>query len=156
MHILKTGSQSEFYDSGWIHNKKGGINVVKNEIKYKKGMVLLVDLGCREGSVEYGVRPVVILGNASSNTYSPAITVAPLSTSIAKIKKGLPTHVYLSPLNSDVRKESVIMLEQILTIDKSWVIKPLFELSDDLLHAVDMSLLVQLGILNKSRMAMAV
>ena len=96
------------------------------------------------------------MGNASSNTYSPAITVAPLSTSIAKIKKGLPTHVYLSPLNSDVRKESVIMLEQILTIDKSWVIKPLFELSDDLLHAVDMSLLVQLGILNKSRMAMAV
>lgn len=128
----------------------------KENTSYKRRDVLLADLGCREGSVEYGVRLVLVLGNSSSNTYSPAITVAPLSTSIAKVKKGLPTHVYLSPYNSGVKKESVIILEQILTIDKSWVIKPLFELSEDLLHAVDISLLIQLGILNKSKMAMAV
>lgn len=129
--------------------------VKKENASYKRGSVVLADLGSREGSVEYGVRPVVVLGNSNSNTYSPAITVAPLSTSIVKIQKGLPTHVYLSPYNSGVRKESVIMLEQILTIDKSWIIKPLFELNDDLLQEINIALLVQLGILDK-RMAMAV
>jgi len=132
-------------------NKKGGFKLIQNNNKmFKRGDVILVDLGSRDGSVEYGTRPCAVLGNSNSNLYSPAITVSPLSTSMSKINKKIPTHVLLTPLNSGVRKESVVMLEQILTIDKSWIVKdkPLFELNDEQLSKINECLMIQFNLMN--------
>jgi mRNA interferase MazF len=122
---------------------------VLNEIKnsFKKGDVILVDYGKREGSEQWGQRPSLVISNNKNNLYSPTIVVVPLTSS--KFKKKLPTHVELNALNSDVKMDSVILCEQPRSIDKQYILqdKPLFTLSDELLYQVDRALMIQLGIM---------
>ena len=128
----------------------------KNKI-FKRGDAILVDFGNRIGSVEYGIRPAIIVGNSTSNLHSPAISVVPLTTSIAKFRKQLPTHVIFTPMNSGIRKDSIAMCEAVTTIDKDWIVKnePLFTITDDLMRQIDIGLLIQFFGKNMVRNQMA-
>jgi mRNA interferase MazF len=113
----------------------------------RRGDVVLVDLGNREGSVQFGVRPVIIVGNNMSNEFSPVISIVPLTTS--KFKKNLPTHVNVTTNNSLIQKDSVALCEQLMVIDKKYILKdkPLFALSNELMKRIDTCLIIQLGLI---------
>lgn len=86
------------------------------EYKIKRGNVFIADLDPTIGSEQYGRRPVVILSNDLNNKYSPTILVAPLTKIIKKTK--LPTHIMIKK-NHFLKYDSIILLEQLRTIDKT-------------------------------------
>lgn len=82
----------------------------------KKGEIYYADLSPVVGSEQGGVRPVLIIQNDVGNNHSPTTIVACITTKPTKAK--MPTHVWLNE-GSGLPKESMVMLEQIRTIDKS-------------------------------------
>ena len=90
-----------------------------DEFKIKRGNVFIADLDPTVGSEQYGRRPVVILSNDLNNKYSPTILVAPLTKILKKTK--LPTHIMIRK-NYFLKYDSLILLEQIRTIDKSRIV----------------------------------
>ena len=86
------------------------------EDKIKRGNVFIADLSPTIGSEQFGKRPVVILSNNLSNKYSPTILIAPLTKVIKK--EILPTHIFIEK-NEFLKYDSLILLEQLRTIDKS-------------------------------------
>lgn len=118
-----------------------------NEIK--RSQVYLVDFGVREGNVEMGVRPAIVVNNDVGSRYGSILSVVPLTTSIIKLHKKLPTHTVLTPENSGVRKTSIAMSEQLTVISKSQIVKeePLFEVSDKLMEQINYNLMIQFNLL---------
>lgn len=118
-----------------------------NEIK--RSQVYLVDFGVREGNVEMGVRPAIVVNNDLGSRYGSILSVVPLTTSIIKLHKKLPTHTVLTPENSGVRKTSIAMSEQLTVISKSQIVKeePLFEVSDKLMEQINYNLMIQFNLL---------
>lgn len=135
--------------------------MLEKENMYKRGMVLLVDLGCREGSIQYGIRPCILISNNLNNKFSTVLTAVPLSTS--KFKKELPTHIAITTNNSKIEKDSIALCEQPMLILKDRIIKELFELDNILMRQIDIGVMIQLGLtnnnaqrVNTSKMALAV
>ena len=118
-----------------------------NEIK--RSQVYLVDFGVREGNVEMGVRPAIVVNNDVGSRYGSILSVVPLATSIIKLHKKLPTHTILTPENSGVKKISIAMSEQLTVISKSQIVKeqPLFELNDEIMDQINYNLMVQFNLL---------
>lgn len=118
-----------------------------NEIK--RSQVYLVDFGVREGNVEMGVRPAIVVNNDVGSRYGSILSVVPLTTSIIKLHKKLPTHTILTPENSGVKKISIAMSEQLTVISKSQIVKeqPLFELNDEIMDQINYNLMVQFNLL---------
>lgn len=114
----------------------------------KRGSVVLVNLGDRNGSIQYGIRPCVVISNNLNNKFSNVLTVVPLSTS--KFKKDLPTHIAITTDNSEIEKDSIALCEQPTLILKDQIIKELFELDDTLMRQIDFGVMIQLGLLNKN------
>ena len=86
----------------------------------KRGDIYFVNCGCdRSSSLQCGIRPVLVVSNDAANTYSPVVTVVPLTGQIRK-KESLPTHV-LIPCSKrhGLTKPSVALAEQVTSIDKS-------------------------------------
>lgn len=108
------------------------------EDKIKRGNVFIADLNPTVGSEQYGRRPVVILSNDLSNKYSPTILIAPF-TKILK-KRSLPTHI-LVKRNSFLKYDSIILLEQIRTIDKSRLIAYKGNLKQSILDEINLGLI---------------
>lgn len=108
----------------------------------KKGDILYADLTPVIGSEQGGVRPVLIIQNNIGNRYSPTVIVAAITSRTGK--PPLPTHV---PLHSTpgLWKSSVILLEQVRTIDRSRLRKYIGHLSPDTLQRVDQALAVSFG-----------
>lgn len=88
--------------------------------------VWFVDLGEQPGSIQRGLRPVVVISNDRSNQYSNFVMVSPISSQIQKAK--LPTHVVLKTGECGVAKDSVAMFEQHISITKDQLKYKLFEL----------------------------
>src|SRR3989344_9165586 len=86
-------------------------------VKIERGEIFLANLEPVKGSEQGGIRPVVIIQNNVFNIYSPTIIIAPLTSKIPS-KKYL-TSIFLSKKDSKLKKDSVILLNQIRTIDKS-------------------------------------
>lgn len=118
-----------------------------NEIK--RGQAYLVDFGSRGNNIQEGVRPAVIVNNDMGSKYGSILSVVPLTTSIIKLHKKLPTHTILTPENSGVKKISIAMAEQLTVISKQQIVKeqPLFELSDELIEQINYSLMIQFNLL---------
>ncbi|ONI41097.1 hypothetical protein AN639_12910 [Candidatus Epulonipiscium fishelsonii] len=93
-------------------------------MEFKRGQVYIANLGKDVvGSEQGGIRPVVILQNNIGNKYSPNIICIPFSTK--KPKKILPTHIYISKDDyTEVRKDSIILADQIKTISKERILQP--------------------------------
>lgn len=110
----------------------------------KRGDVFFADLSPVVGSEQGGQRPVLIVQNDVGNKYSPTVIVAAITAKISKAK--LPTHVEIHKEDVGLLKDSVVLLEQIRTIDKKRLIQQLGTLSPDLMEKVDLALLISMGL----------
>ena len=110
----------------------------------KRGDVFFADLSPVVGSEQGGQRPVLVIQNDVGNKYSPTVIVAAITAKISKAK--LPTHVEIHKEDVGLLKDSVVLLEQIRTIDKKRLIQQLGTLSPDLMEKVDLALLISMGL----------
>ena len=109
----------------------------------KRGELYYADLSPVIGSEQGGVRPVLIVQNDVGNKYSPTIIAAAVTSKLTKAK--LPTHIELSGYEFGLNKDSVILLEQIRTIDKRRLKERIGELSPVKMSLVDDALKISLG-----------
>ncbi|WP_010623180.1 type II toxin-antitoxin system PemK/MazF family toxin [Paucilactobacillus suebicus] len=117
------------------------------KVEIKRGDIFYADLSPVIGSEQGGMRPVVIVQNDIGNHYSPTVIVAAITARIQKPK--MPTHVGINSEYVGIEKDSVILLEQIRTIDKQRLRDRVTHLDDDTMKRVDHALLVSIGLLNQ-------
>lgn len=110
----------------------------------KKGDIFFASLGDTVGCEQSGVRPVVVIQNNVGNRFSPTIIVAAITSSIKKAN--LPVHLELSMEDSKLPSKSVVLLEQIRTIDKRRLVSKVSTLDQQILNKIDAKLKVSLEI----------
>ena len=109
----------------------------------KRGELYYADLSPVVGSEQGGVRPVLIVQNDIGNRHSPTIIAAAVTSQINKAK--LPTHIELSANEYGLPKDSVVLLEQIRTLDKQRLRERIGELPVDMMSKINPALLISLG-----------
>ena len=112
----------------------------------KRGEIYYADLSPAVGSEQGGVRPVLIVQNDIGNKYSPTVIVAAITTQINKAK--LPTHIEVQAPEYGLVKDSVILLEQIRTLDKRRLQQRLGQIDDQLMEKINQALLISLGLID--------
>lgn len=112
----------------------------------KRGDIYYADLSPVIGSEQGGVRPVLIVQNDVGNKYSPTVIAAAITSQINKAK--LPTHIEISALEYGLLKDSVILLEQIRTIDKKRLREKIGHLDDELMDKVNEALGISFGLMD--------
>ena len=110
----------------------------------KRGDIFYADLSPVIGSEQGGIRPVVIIQNDLGNRYSPTVIVAAITSQINKAK--LPTHVEISSEVYGLNKDSVILLEQIRTVDKKRLREKIGHMTDEDMKKVVEALTISLGL----------
>jgi mRNA interferase MazF len=108
----------------------------------RRGDIYYADLRPVVGSEQGGVRPVLIIQNDVGNRHSPTVICAAITSKMNKAK--LPTHVELDTRRCDMVKDSVILLEQLRTIDKQRLRERICHIDDDLQEKVDQALRISL------------
>ncbi|WP_456299437.1 type II toxin-antitoxin system PemK/MazF family toxin [Paramaledivibacter caminithermalis] len=111
----------------------------------RRGDVFYADLSPVIGSEQGGVRPVLVIQNDIGNKYSPTVIIAAITSQINKAK--LPTHVEINGKQYGLPKDSVILLEQVRTIDKRRFIEKICKLDEDMMNKVNESLMISLGLI---------
>lgn len=109
----------------------------------KRGELYYADLSPVVGSEQGGVRPILIVQNNTGNKYSPTIIAAAVTSKLTKAK--LPTHIELCANEFGLSKNSVILLEQIRTLDKRRLKERIGELPSNTMKKVNTALLISLG-----------
>jgi mRNA interferase MazF len=115
-------------------------------VAIKRGDIFYADLSPVVGSEQGGVRPVLVVQNDIGNRFSPTIIVAAITSQINKAK--LPTHVEISAKEYGLQKDSVILLEQLRTIDKKRLKEKIGHLDDELMEQVNEALYISLGLID--------
>ncbi len=110
----------------------------------RRGDIYYADLRPVVGSEQGGVRPVLIIQNDVGNRHSPTVICAAITSKMNKAK--LPTHVELNARQCDMVRDSVILLEQLRTIDKQRLREKICHIDGDLLERVDQALKVSLDL----------
>lgn len=110
----------------------------------KRGDIFYADLSPVVGSEQGGIRPVLIVQNNVGNRYSPTIICAAITSQINKAK--LPTHIEIDSKHHALIKDSVVLLEQVRTLDKSRLREKIGHLDEELMDKVDKALLTSLGL----------
>ena len=110
----------------------------------KRGDIYYADLSPVVGSEQGGVRPVLIVQNDTGNKYSPTVIAAAITSQINKAR--LPTHIELEARSYGLTKDSVVLLEQIRTIDKKRLKERMGKLDDNIMNAVDNAIAVSFGL----------
>ena len=108
----------------------------------RRGDIYYADLRPVVCSEQGGVRPVLIIQNDVGNKHSPTVICAAITSKMNKAK--LPTHVELDTRRCDMVKDSVILLEQLRTIDKQRLKERICHIDDELQKRVDLELMVSL------------
>lgn len=111
----------------------------------KRGDVFFADLSPVVGSEQGGTRPVLVLQNDIGNRFSPTVIVAAITAQIQKAK--LPTHVEIDAKKYGFERDSVILLEQVRTIDKQRLTDKITHLDDEMMEKVDEALRISLGLI---------
>ncbi|MFS0784400.1 type II toxin-antitoxin system PemK/MazF family toxin [Bacillus testis] len=111
----------------------------------KRGDVYYADLSPVVGSEQGGTRPVLIIQNDIGNRFSPTVIVAAITAQIQKAK--LPTHVEIDAKKYGFERDSVILLEQIRTIDKQRLTDKITHLDDHMMKKVDNALQISTGLI---------
>ncbi len=111
----------------------------------KRGDIFFADLNPVVGSEQGGMRPVLVVQNDVGNKYSPTVIVAAITSQIDKAK--LPTHIEVSMGESSLDKNSVVLLEQIRTIDKQRLAQKIAHLETDSMERVNEALEISLGLI---------
>ena len=101
----------------------------------KRGDIFYADLSPVVGSEQGGIRPVIVIQNDVGNKYSPTVIVAAITSQINKAK--LPTHVEISSEAYGLNKDSVVLLEQIRTLDKRRLKEKIGHMTDEDMALVD-------------------
>ena len=115
------------------------------EVIIRRGDVYYADLNPVIGSEQGGVRPVVIIQNDIGNKYSPTVIVAAITSKIDKAK--LPTHVEIKSTECNLDIDSVILLEQIRTLDKRRLQRQITHLEQEIVEKINDALEISLGLI---------
>ena len=110
----------------------------------KRGDIFYADLSPVIGSEQGGLRPVLIVQNDVGNKYSPTVIAAAITSRMTKSK--LPTHIDVLGEHVGLSKDSVILLEQIRTLDKKRLKEKMGCLDGNAMHRVDKALSVSFGL----------
>ena len=110
----------------------------------KRGDIYYADLSPVVGSEQGGIRPVLIIQNDIGNKYSPTVIAAAITSRINKAK--MPTHIELMAKEYGLNKDSVILLEQIRTIDKRRLRERIGRIDDGLMVSVNDALSISFGL----------
>ena len=116
-------------------------------MEIKRGEVYLADLDPIVGSEQGGVRPVVVIQNDIGNKFSTT-TIAAITTKDKR--SNMPTHIHLDSTIEPLRN-SVVLLEQIRTIDKQRLIKYIGKLSDAVMKQIDEAYLISIGVTKRNK-----
>ena len=108
----------------------------------KRGDIFYADLRPVVGSEQGGIRPVLIILNDTGNRHSPTVICAAITSRQNKAK--LPTHVEIDSMKYDIVKDSVILLEQLRTIDKKRLKDKVCHLDNEIITQVNKALQVSL------------
>lgn len=109
-----------------------------------RGEIYFAELNPVQGSEQGGLRPVLIIQNDIGNTYSPTTIILAITSQINKAR--LPTHVELSAHESGLRRDSVILAEQMRTIDKSRLRQKVAELKQPTMQRIENAVAVSIGL----------
>lgn len=112
----------------------------------RRGEIYLANLNPVIGSEQGGTRPVLVIQNDVGNRYSPTTIVAAITSRIRKAK--LPTHVEISGARYHLDRDSVILLEQIRTVDKLRLKERVAELDEESMAKVNEALTISLGLVD--------
>lgn len=112
----------------------------------KRGDIFYADLSPVIGSEQGGIRPVLIVQNDVGNKYSPTVIAAAITSQINKAK--LPTHIEINAQEFGLAKDSVILLEQIRTIDKKRLKEKIGHIDEELMDKVNEALSVSFGLMD--------
>ena len=110
----------------------------------KRGDIYYADLSPVVGSEQGGLRPVLIVQNDVGNRHSPTVIAAAITSRLGKTR--LPTHIDVYADKVGLQRDSVVLLEQIRTIDKTRLREKMGHLDDDVMHRVDEAIGVSFGI----------
>ena len=109
----------------------------------KRGDLFYADLSPVVGSEQGGVRPVLVLQNDVGNKYSPTVIVSAVTSQIGKAK--IPTHVELDKIEYGLKSDSVVLLEQIRTLDKQRLKEKIGVLDPQKMQEINKAILISLG-----------
>ena len=109
----------------------------------KRGEIYFADLSPVVGSEQGGVRPVLVIQNDVGNKFSPTVIVSAITSQLTKAK--LPTHIELSSTEYHLPKNSVVLLEQIRTLDKRRLKEKISVLDERKMREINRAILVSLG-----------
>ncbi|KPV44991.1 type II toxin-antitoxin system PemK/MazF family toxin [Alicyclobacillus ferrooxydans] len=112
----------------------------------KRGDIFFADLSPVVGSEQGGFRPVLVIQNDIGNRFSPTVIIAAITAQIQKAK--LPTHVEVQAREGGLERDSVILLEQIRTIDKQRLTDKITHLDDEMMRRVNDGLQISLGLVD--------
>lgn len=110
----------------------------------KRGDIYYADLSPVVGSEQGGLRPVLIIQNDVGNRYSPTVIAAAITSRMGKTR--LPTHIDVYADKAGLAKDSVILLEQIRTLDKRRLKEKMGHLDESVMHAVNTAIAVSFGL----------
>ena len=117
--------------------------ILKKGWNYRRGDIYLADLGTHRGHIQGGIRPVINVQNNSGSFHAPTLVVVPITTGLKKL--GQPTHCIIKRQRG-LDKTSMSEAEQIVTIDKSQIIKYLGRASSRHMGQIDNSLRASLNL----------
>ena len=109
-----------------------------------RGDIYYADLSPVVGSEQGGMRPVLIVQNDVGNKYSPTVIAAAITSQMGKAR--LPTHIEIEAKSFGLSKNSVVLLEQIRTLDKKRLKEKMGRLDGGVMHRVDNAISVRLGL----------
>ena len=109
-----------------------------------RGDIFYADLSPVVGSEQGGFRPVLVVQNDVGNKFSPTVIIAAITSQLSKAK--LPTHIELNKEKYNLLKDSVVLLEQIRTLDKRRLVNKVSSLDEGVMQQVDVAMMISLGI----------
>jgi len=115
-------------------------------LNIRRGDIYYADLSPVVGSEQGGIRPVVILQNDVGNKHSPTVIAAAITSKTDKTR--LPTHIDVIANNNGLAKDSVILLEQLRTLDKMRLKEKMGHLEDDLMAKVNEAINISMGLID--------
>ena len=110
----------------------------------KRGDIFYADLSPVVGSEQGGVRPVLIVQNDTGNRHSPTVIAAAITSQTGKAR--LPTHISLAAMSCGLPKDSVVLLEQIRTLDKRRLREHMGRVDETMMKQVDSAIAVSFGL----------
>lgn len=109
-----------------------------------RGDIFYADLSPVVGSEQGGVRPVLVVQNDVGNKYSPTVIIAAITSQLTKAK--LPTHIELNKDKYNLDKDSIVLLEQLRTLDKRRLKEKITQIDENTMKKVDIAIMISLGI----------